>query len=78
MAIDDPCDSVTQLRMDGESFFWRLSVYGNHVLLANELAANLYIAKLLILCFFCRDLGNAGLSGTLVPQLGVLTNLQYL
>lgn len=28
--------------------------------------------------FHCSDLGNAQLSGTLVPDLGVLKNLQYL
>lgn len=61
-----------------ESFFWKLSVHGNHVLFANEGAANLNIAKLVINFVFYRDLGNAGLSGQLVPQLGVLTNLQYL
>lgn len=27
---------------------------------------------------FCRDLGNAGISGTLIPDLGGLKNLQYL
>jgi hypothetical protein len=36
------------------------------------------IANLVIYCGFHRDLGNAGLSGQLVPQLGVLTKLQYL
>jgi hypothetical protein len=27
---------------------------------------------------FCRDLGNAGISGPLIPDLGGLKNLQYL
>ena len=53
-------------------------MYGTLEVLAIEGAVNLNLAKLVILFVFYRDLGNAGLSGTLVPQLGVLTNLQYL
>ena len=34
--------------------------------------------KYLFIAFFCRDLGNAGISGPLIPDLGGLENLQYL
>lgn len=33
---------------------------------------------MLVLMCYLSDLGNAALSGTLVPQLGLLRNLQYL
>lgn len=51
---------------------------GTHAVLAVEGAVNFNVAKLVIRSLYYRDLGNAGLSGKLVPNLGLLTNLQYL
>lgn len=36
------------------------------------------VVFMVVVSHFCSDLGNAALSGQLVPQLGELTNLQYL
>ena len=46
---------------------------------AHKLGATSGVIASLVICHvFHRDLGNAGLSGQLVSQLGVLTKLQYL
>ena len=44
----------------------------------NLSANNVYSEVQVPLLAFCRDLGNAGISGPLIPDLGGLQNLQYL
>jgi len=44
----------------------------------NLSANNVYNEVQVPLLAFCRDLGNAGISGPLIPDLGGLQNLQYL